>query len=292
MSETINFRSEVDFEGLPVKVFNRHKIDAFGGYLNWHKEIEMIYLKTGSCQTFIDGTLYTLEPGDIAVASSNMMHHRLWFYGDCTFSVIQMNPDYFVCPTENAPPSAMEDICNLKKCFDILIRDPKMEELVLEVLKAWEERTASDSLGIRLIAKSCLLYAHMIDFHCHEIGSDSAVTRSDSRYVKDAILYINSHFTEPLSLSDIAGQMDISPSYLSHIFSLNTGITVSNYINEVRVQNAATLMKKGISVTEAAFASGFNSTSYFAKIFKKIKKVSPSHLCQKQLPDPPASKFG
>ena len=289
MNETINFRSEVDFEGLPVKVFNRHKIDAFGGYLNWHREIEMIYLKTGSCKTFIDGTIYTLEPGDIAVASSNMMHHRLWFYGDCVFSVIQMNPDYFVSVGTHAVPSAMEEICSLKKNFDILIRDPVMKELVIEVLKAWEERSESPSLGIRLIAKSYLLYAHMIDFHCHEKESDPSVSRSDSQYVKDAILYINSHFAETLSLSDIACQLNISPSYLSHIFTLNTGITVSHYINEIRIQNAATLMKKGISVTEAAFASGFNSPSYFSRIFKKIKKVPPSHLGLKQMTDSPMS---
>lgn len=278
MNEIINFRSEVDFEGLPVKVFNRHKIDAFGGYLNWHREIEMIYLKTGSCKTFIDGTIYTLEPGDIAVASSNMMHHRLWFYGDCIFSVIQMNPDYFAPQNDHMPQSPMNDVCCLKKCFDILIRDTQMVQLVQDVLQAWKERSQAPSQSMRLIAKSCMLYAHMIDFHCHEIQNTQAVSHSESRYVQDTILYINSHFTESISLSDISEHLDISSSYLSHIFSLNTGITVSNYINQIRVHNAEALIRKGVSVTEAAFTSGFNSTSYFAKIFKKIKKISPSKV--------------
>lgn len=66
--------------------------------------------------------------------------------------------------------------------------------------------------------------------------------------------------------------------YLCRIFKEYTGKTVVDYINELRIDNACHEMTvKGMSVTRAAYDSGFNNLSYFCKVFKHYKGVtSPS----------------
>ena len=48
-----------------------------------------------------------------------------------------------------------------------------------------------------------------------------------------------------------------------------------DYVNEIRIEKSCTVLKTG-SVTEAAFASGFNDRGYFCKTFKKYKGIAPN----------------
>ena len=92
----------------------------------------------------------------------------------------------------------------------------------------------------------------------------------------DILHFVNINATTELSLPLLAAHFSYSPSYVSHAFRKHTGKTFSEYLTERRVHDAAALLKNTDgSVTEIAFACGFNDGNYFSKVFKKQLGISP-----------------
>ena len=88
--------------------------------------------------------------------------------------------------------------------------------------------------------------------------------------------YINEHYAQPLTLEEIADAFFISKSYLSHEFVRYTNTSVYEYIQFRRICGAKLLIASGVSLTEAAFQSGFNSYSSFLRTFRKTAGISPT----------------
>ena len=108
--------------------------------------------------------------------------------------------------------------------------------------------------------------------------------RSD-KFVYMAKRYINEHYKEKLTLSDIADHLSISPGYLSTSFSSHTSQTVSDYIAEVKIGHAKELIDSGqFLIYEIANQLGFENAYYFSKVFKKITGMSPKNYeCRHKL---------
>lgn len=80
----------------------------------------------------------------------------------------------------------------------------------------------------------------------------------------------------PPTLSQLGREVGCSPFYLSRIFSENTGMTISRYLRNLRLERAADLLRSGrVNVTEAAMAVGYSSLSHFSKAFAEMFGVCP-----------------
>lgn len=80
----------------------------------------------------------------------------------------------------------------------------------------------------------------------------------------------------PPALSELGREVGCSPFYLSRIFSEQTGMTISRYLRNLRLERAAELLRGGRSnVTEAAMAVGYSSLSHFSKAFAEMFGVCP-----------------
>lgn len=98
-----------------------------------------------------------------------------------------------------------------------------------------------------------------------------------SKIVQQAIAYIASHLSEPLSLDQIAGEIPINPSYLSRTFKRETGHALTEYINVTRVERAKELLADGANLNyQVAEQVGFRDPAYFSSIFKKYSGMSPN----------------
>ncbi len=88
--------------------------------------------------------------------------------------------------------------------------------------------------------------------------------------------YIHSHLNEKLDRDSLASMVYLSPDYLSHCFKNETGFSLTNYIIEVRIQEAKRLLtKKNLTICDIAITCGFQNISYFTRQFKKSTGLTP-----------------
>lgn len=88
--------------------------------------------------------------------------------------------------------------------------------------------------------------------------------------------YINSHYTEKISLEDAASYAALSPAYFSKIFKEEMNCSFTNYINKIRIDHAKTLLRTTpCTLIEISGLVGFEDQSYFSRIFKSIAGISP-----------------
>lgn len=116
---------------------------------------------------------------------------------------------------------------------------------------------------------------------------------SYSRIVSQAMAYIGSHLSSPLSLDLIAGEIPTSPSYLSRIFKKETGQALTDYINMARIEKAKELLADSTYLNyEIAEQAGFHDPAYFSSTFKKYTGVSPKEYRSSLAGQGPASSHG
>ena len=103
-------------------------------------------------------------------------------------------------------------------------------------------------------------------------------------YVREAMDYIAAHYAdEDISIAAIAEHLRVSEGHLSHVFKKQTGMTVTGYLTQYRIQAAMRLLASGrVKVYEAAAAVGYKDVTYFSSTFKKQTGLSPSEYAEQR----------
>ncbi|MFE0559534.1 response regulator [Paenibacillus sp. NPDC058910] len=97
------------------------------------------------------------------------------------------------------------------------------------------------------------------------------------RIVLQAVQYIKAHFTEPISLQEVADEVAVSRNYFSELFKRVTGHNFIDYVIDLRLKRAKELLSTtSLRVYEVADRSGFNDVKYFSKLFKKLVGMTPA----------------
>ena len=109
----------------------------------------------------------------------------------------------------------------------------------------------------------------------HVSGIESSIDLENKSFQK-MIKYINTHFDEKLQLEALCEKFYLSTSYCSLLFKRNFHMTFSEYTTDIRMKNAAGLLKKGEDVNTAAQRSGYTDYYYFNRVFKKYYGVTPA----------------
>ena len=95
--------------------------------------------------------------------------------------------------------------------------------------------------------------------------------------VKKVLDYIDRNYASPMNLQSVSSAMQITPEYLSYIFRRDTGQTFISYLRSYRIAKAAEIMREqNLKIFEIASAVGFSDAKYFCRVFRGIKKQSPS----------------
>ncbi|MDD2551608.1 MAG: AraC family transcriptional regulator [Dysgonamonadaceae bacterium] len=102
---------------------------------------------------------------------------------------------------------------------------------------------------------------------------------TDSRRVRKIYDYINEHYTDQITLDELANLIGMTPVALSRFFKLRSGRTISDYIIDIRLGNATRLLVDTTnSISEICYESGFNNLSNFNRVFKRKKECSPTEF--------------
>lgn len=119
------------------------------------------------------------------------------------------------------------------------------------------------------------MYMEAIDRIADTI-KDAQNKKKYSNYLEQCKQYIDQNYKEKLSLESLAEYTGLNPTYLSHLFSQLEQMTINEYINKLRVERAQNLLKySNQSIIAIGDYVGFQSQSYFGKIFKKYSGSTP-----------------
>ena len=106
-----------------------------------------------------------------------------------------------------------------------------------------------------------------------------APDQASAQLVKEAQDYVATHFATEITREEIAAALGVSPSYVSRVFRRYTGMALWDYVNSFRITRARELLEHSdMTVTEIAFATGFNEPAYFSRMFRKFTGKSPRHF--------------
>ncbi len=188
------------------------------------------------------------------------------------------------------------ELCSLPGLMDFLILEPLFREEdqfaqklhlspaqsrnIQEHLDQIIQESNDKKQGYKLCAKSVFIeMLVMLGRYFQSQMDDADQPLSDSRHraIEQAIAFMESNFSEQLSLEDIATSVYLSPNYFSEVFKQSTGIAPWEYVTGLRLEQACALLKDtDRSITDIALSTGFSDSSYFSKVFKEKYSKTPS----------------
>lgn len=173
--------------------------------------------------------------------------------------------------TEGLEKRNLHRIRHLLSKADVEITSERLEALLAQSTLISEPTMRA---AMRIVA---LAARHLI----RQISSQhTTAERPLPQLTQKAQRFIRAHgLTESCTLPEIARTCAVSEAHLSRVFHESTGLTVSEYLSRLRVKHAAEMLKQGSStITDIAFASGFQSISQFNRTFRKVSGTTPSRL--------------
>ncbi len=156
------------------------------------------------------------------------------------------------------------------------VKFPQIEEYITslgldknEMLDFYTKITEFDSEKIQSISNIATMFIKYILF-------ENLLRPYVDERIQNAVNYIEKNLETNLSIQQISKSINISKSVLYKYFHSYFKCTISEYINKKRIERAVEYLKKtDLSIDEIALKVGFSSASYFGKIFKQQKNISP-----------------
>ena len=229
---------------------------------NWHPNIEILYVAAGCGVVTCGKTPYRISEGDIFIINSNLPH------GVDSETKIKY---YFLIPDRDFCILNGIDTCSVR--FKQLVHDDAAVKLYRNIIDEYSGSLPHRSAGVRHAVMSLILYLA----RSYTGGGSTGVSAEKDENLRLAIGYMYSNFNKQLTLEDIAAQVGLSKYYFGREFKRLTGETPFEFIHRIRCEYAKKMMSYGVkSVQEICDICGFESASYFAKIFKRYVGCSPN----------------
>lgn len=231
---------------------------------HFHHQMELLCVSKGSFSVTINNDTRVLAKGGVAVADSFDAHSYTMLEPDSVGYVAIIKKDHI---TEY---HALTKNSVLSQNFLI---DPdffkQAEPLFLRLNSFTDTGSPSKRLYRKALATAILaLIAEYGEYQERDFENDAPKIRDILKYIYD-----NSH--QPLTLNGLAKHYGYTPTHFSYVFNKSTGFKLKEYINRIRTQKAATYIKQGVPLTQAAFDAGFESLSSFYRIFKTVNGLPP-----------------
>ncbi|MDR0963246.1 MAG: helix-turn-helix domain-containing protein [Clostridium sp.] len=248
--------------------------------LHWHPAVEMIMPLENSYRVIVKQVEYNLDVGDILIIPAGELHHlfapptgiRLIYLFD--FSALSNIKAFSYLNTYLSQPIHITERTH-PEIYD------KEAQLIIQMCKDYNN-------GDRL--RELLVYARVLEFFAHygqyrmAEANDDAVAKENPLKHKElleklnkAFEFLDSHYTESVTLENVASAAGFSKFHFSRMFKQCSGHNFYDYLCYRRIKSAESLLlNPNLSITEIALQSGFSSLSTFNRTFKRTKNCTPS----------------
>lgn len=274
-------------KNVPIYVQLSTSFPEYVGKLHRHDFIEIVYIVSGKCTHIENNSSIAAKKGDLFIINYGVPHSNValdseepFIAYDCAFSMNFL--DEYLRPDD--------DFLNIKSSFLMsgMFSDDEsgvsmplnvigshffeFEQILKKMLEEYqnERKGYSDLLRAYLTELLIKIFRQM-----DALSSDSRKNKQEY-YINLAIQYIENHYHKKLTLSDIAYRSFLSKGYFSQLFKETTGLSFSNYVQQVRIKKSCELLENtDKSIMDISDETGFSDIKFFYTIFKRVLKMTP-----------------
>ena len=270
-------------ETFPMTV-NHDDLWSFEGKnvpIHWHNDLEINLIREGEAVFQVYQKSYRVRTGEGFLLNRNVPH-------SCSspgnehvrYSTILVRPDFLYGDFG----SDVE-----RKCFQPFLQNSAIPCIYLtgfgengkeilqklnQVEEAFDRKRFCYDLKIKGLL--CEAFAMILYGHRQELTKFVPANLQELERLEKMLNYLNMHFTEVISLQDLADQVHLSREVCCRLFKKMTGKTITGYLEEYRVNKSFSLVQSGqYSMTQITEMVGFSNPSRFASAFRKRFGCNP-----------------
>ncbi|OIN60253.1 AraC family transcriptional regulator [Arsenicibacter rosenii] len=244
-------------------------------YWHFHPEYELVYIEGADGPRHVGDHLSRYSGSDLVLIGPYIPHLN-FDYGVRTGYrkvVVQMQPDFMGMAFAQTPE--LSDIARLLEqarqgiAFDGKTKQEAGQRL-LRLHSVSHFRQLMELLAIfQLLATS----AEAMLLHSRPV--EQAYNQRQQDRIQQIYRFIDQHYQRRMEVSELADLTNLTPAAFCRYFRQMTRMTFTEYVNQYRVVQAKKGLLQGRSVTEACFESGFESLSYFNRVFRRVTGQNP-----------------
>ena len=252
---------------IPLKIF-MNKLGSVDNH--WHRSIELLMVLDGEITIAIDNTQYKLSSEDIILINSNTIHSLR----SESAVMIAIQIDLSRMNQFDANLDEMVFDCNTVTTDDIT----KFDGIKFAIATMLNENAHnSKEAQYRSYSLAYYLVSELImNFSVPMTNAIKTQQKYAARLTR-LLNYIEEHYAENFSLSDLAASEELSVPYLSNFFEKNMGVKFSQYYTSIKLNHALSdLLSSTDSIETVAIRNGFTESHSFVRSFKKQFGMLPS----------------
>lgn len=254
---------------------------------HWHDEVEISFVINGRAKFLINDETFLLSEGQAIFINHNILHAAHPIENEsCTYVSIVFQPFFLFGHGQTKLAAAYLNpiYSNPDLGYILLDGEKPFHKAAIARLEEIFTLNQEKNFGYEIHTRSALSSFWLLLLEHVETSSISSVLENPAQLTLDeartrkAILYIQKHYSDTISLDDIASSIHVSKGECCRCFKRSIQLTPFEYLMKYRIFMAAGLIreKKNLSIAELASSVGFNSSSYFNKLFKKYLNCTPT----------------
>lgn len=258
----------------PVLVAYHMSLPFLEFYWHHHPEFELTYKINVSGKRIIGDSYKEFYPGDLVLIGSDLPHtwvsNKKLTKKACNFVVIQFSSSLFAnLSTLNEFESIKRLLQNSKHGLHFKNSAPLKDKILALPNKTDFEKITDLIWILGELAKQKGTKLASSDY-------DISQAKSNEQRINKVCTYLEENFSKPISVSDAAAIINISQSAFCKFFKRTTGKTFSDYLNDIRIGHACyQLLETDKQISAIGRNVGYDSVSYFNRVFTKKKNSSP-----------------
>ena len=256
--------------------------------LHWHEEMEITLIQDGTSDYKVGQKVFEANAGDIILIPPYCTHSACEIPGKTMISdSMVFHPDYLGANNQDLSASKyLRPMAEGQLLMQEVIRDgdagyAEIKDTFIRALDCFKNKQPF----YEMLLKEKLLHILILLFSYGYIreSDDSHITSENRRHIKSALEYITDHYSEKISISEMAQLAGFSENYFMSLFRQYVGMSCIQYVNHYRIQKAAhALEETAKSVSEIAMIHGFDNISYFNLQFRRTFGMTPREFRSKR----------
>jgi len=242
---------------------------------HYHDCYEFYYLHSGDRYYFINDKTYHVPEGSAVFIEPYTIHSSFNFErSGYDRTVIYFRKDFIESILKGANSNAFEDNLAGSHIRVLNIKSRTLTEAVIDAMQTAYQKgnTAQPYLKIALAQ----LIMMLADSESQRELPSIEYANATHKMICEITGYINNNFRDNITLDGISKRFFISPCYFSRTFKSMTGLSFTEYINNVRIKESLTLLEStDTSILQISEAVGFAGNTHFGRVFKRIVGMSP-----------------